>query len=86
MLNVIKTEFPHFSYKLVCEKQEVNGKLTNVVRGIMLQSPTMRRDFERFPELLFSDSTYSLNSEDIPLYGMVGSMVEGGLSLWRCFC
>lgn len=72
MLNVIKTEFPHFSYKLVCEKQEVNGKLTNVVRGIMLQSPTMRRDFERFPELLFSDSTYSLNSEDIPLYGMAG--------------
>ena len=47
MLNVIKTEFPHFSYKLVCEKQEVNGKVTNVVRGIMLQSPTMRRDFER---------------------------------------
>ena len=40
MLNVIKTEFPHLNYKLVCEKLEVNGKPTNVVRGIMLQSPT----------------------------------------------
>ena len=43
----------------------------------MIQSAKMREDFDKFPELLFSDSTYKLNINDIPLYALIGCDGEG---------
>ena len=60
---IIDDQFPHYRYKLAVVGTEV--------RGIMLQSNQMRRDFDKYPELLFADSTYKLNDDDMPLYAMV---------------
>lgn len=69
VVKMLQTEYPEYSYKIHCEG--------DVVKGLMIQSDQMRTDFAAFPELQFADSTYRLNSEDIPLFALVGADGEG---------
>ena len=66
---MMDAEFPSYSYKF----QTVG----NEVKSIMIQSAKMREDFAKYPELLFSNSTYKLNVNDIPLYALIGCDGEG---------
>ncbi|XP_071527088.1 zinc finger SWIM domain-containing protein 3-like [Panulirus ornatus] len=40
----------------------------NVLKGIYYQDETMKRNFERYPELLLIDATYKLNDVRMPVY------------------
>ena len=64
MTEMLSSEFPDYS----CDLYQVE----QLVHGVFIQDSDMRSVFDKFPELLISDSTYKLNELDMPLYVVVG--------------
>ena len=56
----IQTQFPGIDCKFVVNDSELTG--------IYIQDPEMKSTFQRFPEVLLSDSTYKTNNVNMALY------------------